>query len=73
MEGGREGGGEEERNLSQNKVEGKKGSFLGGDILISFFPVNVVTGRLGKGQAGSVPRQRHHTGRVWPFSLDNLD
>lgn len=58
----------EKKNLWHNKVREKKGSFLGGDILISFFPVNVVARRLGKGQAGS---QRDHTRRVWPFSLDN--
>lgn len=68
-----EGGKKEKKNLSHNKVGEKKGSFLGGDILISFFPVNVLAGRLGKGQAGSMPWQCDHTGRVWPFSLDNLD
>lgn len=47
--------------------------FLGGDILISFFPVNVVARRLEKGQAGSVPQQCGHIGKVWPFSLDNSD
>lgn len=68
-----EGRGEEKKNLSHNKVGGKKGSFLGGDILISFFPVDVVAGRLGKGRAGSVPRQRDLTGSVCLFSLDYSD
>lgn len=57
-------GGEEKKNPLHNKVGEKRGSFLRGDILISFFPVHVVAGRLRKGQAGSVPQQRDRTGRV---------
>lgn len=68
-----EGEKEERKNLLHSIGAGGKGSFLRGDILISFLPVNVVARRLGKGQAGSVPQQHDHTRRVWPFLLENLD
>lgn len=64
---------EEKKKLSHNKGMGGKGSFLRHDILISFFPVNVVARRLGKLQAGSMAQQHDHTRRVWPFSLDSSD
>lgn len=55
---------EEKKTLSHNKGAGGKRSFLRGDTLISFFSVNVVARRLGKGQAGSVAQQHDHTRRV---------
>lgn len=66
-------GEKEKKNLFHNRGAGGKSSFLRGDILISFFPVNVVARKLGKGQAGSVAQQHDHSRRVWPFSLHNLD
>lgn len=68
-----EGEKEEKKNLSHNKGVGGKGSFLRGDILISFFPINAAARRLGMDQAGSVAQQHDSTRRVWPFSSDNLD
>lgn len=50
----------------------EKGSFLGGDILISFFPANVVAGRLGRAGRGACPGSTPAPPGSSPFPLGSL-